>query len=84
MDMAHHVHIKNGVGDFRPIGETTLVEAVDLIAAAITYCRDRDIPKLLIVATGLTGVSIPTLVDRFLMAEEWAGEARGWWPRPWS
>ena len=27
--------------------------------------------------TGLTGVPIPSLVDRFLMIEDWAQEAKG-------
>ena len=33
--------------------------------------------RLLINVTGLTGVPIPSLVDRFLMVEEWAQEAKG-------
>ena len=37
----------------------------------------RPVSKLLIDARGLTDLPIPTLVDRFLMVEEWAQEARG-------
>ena len=33
--------------------------------------------RLLVNVTGLTGVPIPSLVDRFLMIEEWAKEAKG-------
>ncbi len=33
--------------------------------------------RLLVNVTGLTGVPIPSLVDRFLMLEEWAQEAKG-------
>ena len=33
--------------------------------------------RLLVNVTGLTEVSIPSLVDRFLMVEEWAQEAKG-------
>jgi hypothetical protein len=53
------------------------VEAVALITEAIACCRDQRIDKLLIVTTGLVGMSIPTLVDRFLMVEEWARQANG-------
>jgi hypothetical protein len=75
--MADHLEVRDGVCEFRPRGESSLVEAVELITRAIAYCRDRRIDKLLVVTTGLVGVSIPTLVDRFLMVEEWAEAAKG-------
>ena len=77
MNMADYLEAKSGIVEFRPRGESTLVEAVDLISKAIAFCRDRRINKLLVVTTGLAGVSIPTLVDRFLMVEEWARESNG-------
>ncbi len=61
----------------RPRGEYSLVEAVALISSAIAWCRDRGIKKLLIDARRLTGMAIPSLVDRFLMVEEWAHQADG-------
>jgi hypothetical protein len=77
MNMADYLEIKAGIGEFRPRGECALVEAVDLITDAIGHCRDRRVNRLLVVTTGLVGVSIPTLVDRFLMVEQWAREASG-------
>jgi hypothetical protein len=77
MNMADHLEVREGICEFRPRGESSLVEAVELITRAIAYCRDRRIDKLLVVTTGLVGVSIPTLVDRFLMVEEWAQTAKG-------
>jgi hypothetical protein len=62
---------------FHLSGECTLVEAVERISSAIAYCRNERVGKLLVDGTGLIGVPIPTLVDRFLMAEEWALEAKG-------
>jgi len=70
------LQIQEGICRFRPTGECTLVEAVEMIANAIAHCRDRRVSRLLVNATGLVGVPIPTLVDRFLMAEEWAHQAR--------
>lgn len=67
----------NGIASFRPHGESTLVEVVDRIAEVISYCRDHDIGKLLVHTSALDGIPIPTLVERFLMAEEWAISARG-------
>jgi len=77
MKMRDYLEVKNGIGEFRPHGETSLVEAVGLITQAIAYCRVERIEKLLVVTKGLVGVSIPTLVDRFLMVEDWAREAKG-------
>jgi hypothetical protein len=72
-----NLEIIEGIGRFRPRGECSLVEAVDLITHAIAYCRQRSVNKLLVNATGLVGLPIPSLVDRFLMVEMWAQEAKG-------
>ena len=69
--------VVDGVASFRPRGRYSLVEAVSLASSAIAYCRDRGVTRLLIDGTALTGVAIPTLVDRFLMVEEWAHQANG-------
>ena len=65
------------VGVYRPQGEYSLVGAVELIRSALEHCRRQRVPRLLINGMGLTGVPIPSLIDRFLMAEEWAHEADG-------
>lgn len=69
--------VRNGLCTYRPRGRYSLVEAVDLVSRAIAYCRDRDVNMLLIDVTGLIDLPIPTLVDRFLMAEDWAQQAKG-------
>jgi|SRR5690242_2619482 len=65
------------LGIYRPRGSYSLVEAVDLISAAIAHCRAQGAKSLLVDVTGLTGLPIPTLVDRFLMVEDWAQQAEG-------
>lgn len=77
MQLPDRLEVSHGICRFRPRGECTLVEAVDLISAAIAYCRVRHLDKLLINVTGVTGLPIPTLVDRFLMVEDWARAAKG-------
>jgi hypothetical protein len=77
MRITDYLEVREGICEFRPRGECSLVEAVQLIAGAIAYCRDRSVGKLLVDGQGLVGVPIPSLVDRFLMAEEWAQEANG-------
>ena len=54
-----------------------MAEPITLVTSAIAHCRDRRVTKLLIDVTGLVGVAIPSLIDRFLMVEEWAQEGRG-------
>ena len=71
------LEVADGVATYRPRGEYSLVEAVALVSSAIAYCRDRGVGRLLIDARELTGVEIPSLVDRFLMVEEWAHHASG-------
>ena len=68
---------RNGVFTYRPRGKYSLVEAVDLVSAAIAACRHRGVDKLLIDVTGIEELPIPTLVDRFLMVEDWAQAAKG-------
>ena len=52
------------------------MDAVDLISRAIAHCRDQGVSRLLIDATGLEDLPIPSLVDRFLMVEDWAQAAQ--------
>jgi hypothetical protein len=77
MNAPEHFDVDGGIARFRPRGRYTLVEAVDAISAAIVFCRDGGVSRLLVDASGFVGVPIPTLVDRFLMIEEWALEAQG-------
>ncbi|MFO1395448.1 MAG: hypothetical protein U1F48_00140 [Burkholderiales bacterium] len=67
----------DGAGTLRPRGACSLVEAVDLVSAAIERCREKGVQRLLVDATGLEGLPIPTLLDRFLMVEDWAAQAGG-------
>ncbi len=71
------LEIVDGIACVRPRGHFSLVEAVALVSSAIAYCRDRSLTRLLVDGTAITGVAIPSLVDRFLMVEEWAHQSNG-------
>ena len=71
------LEVRKGICHYAPCGECTLVEAVALVTSAIACCRNQGVARLLVDVTGIAGISIPTLVDRFLMMEEWAQEAKG-------
>ncbi len=75
--MPEHLEVREGFCYFSPRGESSLVEAVAHISSAFAYCRAHRKAKLLVNLTGLVGVAIPSLVDRFLMIEEWALESKG-------
>ncbi|HEX7273699.1 MAG TPA: hypothetical protein VF420_16265 [Casimicrobiaceae bacterium] len=77
MNIDLRLEFLDGIAECRPRGECSLVEAVDMVKRAIASCRRSEIAKLLFDGTGLTGIPIPTLVDRFLAAEEWAEAAQG-------
>ncbi len=66
-----------GICTFRPAGDYSMVSIVDAINQAIRYCREAGFPRLLVDATLVTGVPVPSLVDRFLAIEDWAESARG-------
>ena len=76
MAALEHLEIHNGWGIYRPRGQFSLVDAVDLVTRAIAHCRESEANKLLVDATGFIDLPIPTLLDRFLMVEDWAQEAR--------
>jgi len=62
---------------YRPAGEVSLDEAVELVDRAVVFVRERRIPKLLINATGLTGFAPPSLPDRYFAARRFATSAQG-------
>lgn len=76
-DLDRYMLTADGVCELRPRGDCTLLEAVEMISQALAHCRNRSIARLMVDGTGLTGVPIPSLVDRFLMAEEWAAVSEG-------
>jgi len=69
--------LHDGIGTYRPRGRHSLVDAVNLVATALAQCRAQGVRTLLVDATGLEGLPIPSLLDRFLMVEDWAAEADG-------
>jgi len=77
MNTSVNVEVVDGVGRCRPHGRYSLVQAVELVSQAIAHCRSSGVDRLLVDATAMTDLPIPTLVERFLMVEDWAQEAGG-------
>ncbi len=62
---------------FRPVGQLTMPEAIRLGREAIRLAAEENVTRLMIVATGLRGLPVPSTWERFSLAEEWAVVARG-------
>jgi hypothetical protein len=77
MQVTEDTTVADGICLYRPKGRASLVEAVAMVAHAIARCRARNIRKMLIDVTELTGYPIPTIDDRFWMAQDWAQAAQG-------
>jgi len=60
---------------YRPIGDISLEEAISLVSQAITFARDRQIGRLLVDSTKLTGFGSLGTVDRYLIGERLAHAA---------
>jgi hypothetical protein len=77
METPAHFEIRAHYARFTPCGNADLVQTVDLVSEAIAYCHANKIVRLLADITRLSGFNSPTLVDRFLLAQEWATAANG-------
>ena len=75
MNLTEHIEIMRDCVFFRPVGKVSLLEAARLVTEAIKFARDRQLPKLLVNTTELTGFPSPTLPERYLMTREWAAAA---------
>ena len=61
---------------FRPLGEVSLEQGVLAITSAIRYAREQQIRRLLVVTTGPTGFKLPTVTERYYIAQDFAQAAR--------
>jgi hypothetical protein len=67
------------VGDhaeYRPVGELSLAEAIQLISSGIAFARERQVENLMVVTLGLTGFQPPNVIQRYYFIREW-GKAAG-------
>ena len=67
----------DGFPAFRPVGEVSLQQGIELVTAALTAARQQGIRQLLVNTTGLTGFASPSLGSRYFFVHEWARAAQG-------
>lgn len=72
-----HFEVVAGRGFFRPAGNVSLDQAVELVNGAIAHARASGITKLFVNAALLTGFESPSISERFFLVEKWARTAGG-------
>lgn len=77
MNKPRHFEIKEDYALYRPAGEFTLEEAVQLVTSVITFAREHHIKKLLVDLTGLAPIEPPNLASRYFFVRDWAHAAQG-------
>lgn len=76
MKRLQHFEEKKDYAIYRPSGQISFAEGVELISWAVIRCRNKGISKLLIDTTGLPGFRPPGLTEQFALAERIAAEAQ--------
>ena len=69
--------IIEGIAVFRPAGEVSLGQGIQLVTAAVERAREQRIGRLLVNTSGLKGFEAPSLGTRYFFAHEWARAAGG-------
>lgn len=62
---------------FRPTGQVTIEQAIQLVADGIASAKQRGICKLMVNICGLTGFESPPIGLRYFFVREWAQIACG-------
>jgi len=72
-----NIQVSGDCAYYRPAGQLTLDEAIDLMDQTIAYVRDRRIPKLLFNARALFGFPSPSLPTRYFAVRRFAATGQG-------
>ena len=64
-------------GFYRPIAIVSFEQAIEMVAQAMRYARERGLVDLLANANGLTGYPQPSTFARYSLAVKWAEAAGG-------
>jgi len=64
-------------GFYRPIAIGTFEQAIERVATAMRWARERNLADLLVNTDGLTGFPAPSTFARYALAVKWAESAGG-------
>lgn len=64
-------------GFYRPVAVVTFEQAIEMVAQAMLFARERGLVDLLANTTGLSGFAAPSTFARYSLAVKWAESAGG-------
>lgn len=70
-----HLEFIGTRGYFRPAGQVTVEQAIDLVAEAIRTARAQGLNDILVDTTGLSGFGNPGVIARYSLGSAWAAAA---------
>jgi len=65
-------------GFFRPVGEGTFEQAVEIVGEGMRHARSLELVDLLVNTSGLSGFPAPDTFARYALARKWAESAGQW------
>jgi hypothetical protein len=77
MNELQYFSILDDHAEYRPTGQVSLEQMVELVTSAIAFAHDQQQRKLLVVTSGITGFKPPTLATRYYFIQKWASVANG-------
>ena len=73
--MIKHFEQAGRSGFFRPVGEMSFEQAVQVVGEAMRHARSLELADLLVNTSGLTGFPTPDVFARYSLASKWAESA---------
>jgi hypothetical protein len=67
--------VEENFAAFRPQGDYTFEQMVEMVDNVLAYCRENDVRRLLVNIREVTGFPPPTTMQRFLFATKWSATA---------
>jgi hypothetical protein len=75
MNMLKHFEQAGRRGFFRPVGEMSFEQAIQVVAEAMRHARSLELADLLVNTSGLSGFPTPDVFARYSLASKWAESA---------
>ncbi len=77
METLEHLEILDDYAVYRPSGDVSFDQAVQMVTSILILARERRIRRVMAIVTDLTGFDSPDLGMRYWMVNEWAMAAAG-------
>ena len=77
MSLPDNFEVVEGIAYYRPVAKVSFREATALVCRAVAACHEAGVKKILVDTLGLTGVKIPSTLDRLSFIEQVGSVANG-------